>query len=476
MNFNSIEYMIFLPLIVILYYLMPYKYRWLLLLSGSYFFYMCWNIKYSLLMLTSTVITFASGLLIDYAKTIKWKKIWVAISFCSNLGILFFFKYYNFAVDSLIQVFDAFGIGVTIPNFEVLLPVGISFYTFQALSYTVDVYRGALKPTKHFGKYALFVSFFPQLVAGPIERTPNLLAQFDEEHDFDYDMAKRGFFLLLFGLFKKIVIADRLAILVDTVYSNVESYSGQAYWIAAFFFTFQIYCDFSGYSDMAIGSANILGYRLMKNFNAPYLAKSIAEFWRRWHISLSTWFRDYLYIPLGGSRVSFSRWCMNTMIVFLVSGLWHGANWTFVIWGVLHGVWQIIGRLKNNLLKKKYDNTFFHVVSVLITFMLVNFAWIFFRANTVSDAITICRGLFVKMDNFDILALGLGKADVVLSILLILLLYVTDIISSRHDIYGKIQSFVLPVRWAVYLCGIFFIIFFGIYGELSAGSFIYFQF
>lgn len=478
MNFNSIEYMIFLPVIAMLYYLMPYRIRWVLLLAGSYFFYMCWNVEYSLLMMTSTIITFLSGLFIGRAKSVVWKKIWVATSFCSNLAILFFFKYYNFAVDSLTEVFAMMGKELPIPNFEVLLPVGISFYTFQALSYTVDVYRGDINPTKHFGKYALFVSFFPQLVAGPIERTPNLLAQFNEKHKFNYDMAKRGFLLVLFGLFKKIVIADRLAMLVDTVYNDVGSYGGQAYLVATLFFAFQIYCDFSGYSDMAIGSANILGFRLMKNFKAPYLAKSIAEFWRRWHISLSTWFRDYLYIPLGGSRVSFPRWCINTMIVFLVSGLWHGANWTFVIWGALHGAWQIIGRLKNNYLwkDKKPDNVFVNAVSVVITFVLANFAWIFFRANTVSDAMTICKGMFVWTEDFDIYALGLVEQDVILSFVLIGFLYVVDLIGNKVDIYEKIQKCTFPIRWVIYLCGIFTIILFGIYGDLSAGSFIYFQF
>ncbi len=479
MIFNSIEYLAFFPMMILAYFLIPHRYRWALLLAGSYFFYMCWNIEYALLMLTSTLITFISGILIEKADTDKKKKLWVALSFCSNLAILFFFKYYNFAVSSLTEILTKLNVTLTIPNFEVLLPVGISFYTFQALSYTVDVYRGDIKATRHLGKYALFVSFFPQLVAGPIERTPNLLKQFDEEHTVDYDRMKRGFFLILFGLFKKIVIADRLAILVDTVYNDVHSYSGQALCVATVFFAFQIYCDFSGYSDMAIGSANIMGFRLMRNFNAPYLASSIADFWRRWHISLSTWFRDYLYIPLGGSRVAFAKWCRNTMIVFLVSGLWHGANWTYVLWGALHGVWQIIGKIKNNLLRKigiEAPRGIFKVPSILVTFVLANFAWIFFRANTVEDALYVCNNLTNQMETFDIYALGLENQDLILSFILIVFLILVDVVSSKWNIYECIQKLILPVRWAIYMAGIFVIILFGIYGDLSAESFIYFQF
>ncbi len=478
MLFNSIEYLVYLPIVVILYFIIPHRHRWLLLLAASYFFYMCWNIKYSMLIFLSTTITFFSSILIYKSNSKRKKKLWMILSLVSNLGILFFFKYFNFTVNTLTGVALMFGINIQVPNFELLLPVGISFYTFQALSYTLDVYQGKLEPTSHFGKYALFVSFFPQLVAGPIERSKNLLHQFDEEHNFDYDMAKRGFLLIIWGVFKKVVIADRLAILVDTVFNNVGGYSGQAYWIASLFFTFQIYCDFSGYSDIAIGSANLMGYRLMTNFKRPYLSKSIAEFWRRWHISLSTWFKDYLYIPLGGNKVSVSKWRINIMVVFLVSGLWHGANWTFVIWGGLHGVFQIVGRIKNQFRPKKYNGNckLNGLISILITFALVNFAWIIFRANSLEDFGTICKGLFVSMNDFDVFSLGLVKQDFYLSIILIAFLFISDIVSEKIDVYGLLQKQILPLRWIVYLISIFSIILFGFYGSLSEASFIYFQF
>ncbi|MCI8341893.1 MAG: MBOAT family protein [Firmicutes bacterium] len=478
MLFNSIEYLVYLPIVVILYFIIPHRHRWLLLLAASYFFYMCWNIKYSMLIFLSTTITFFSSILIYKSNSKRKKKLWMILSLVSNLGILFFFKYFNFTVNTLTGVALMFGINIQVPNFELLLPVGISFYTFQALSYTLDVYQGKLEPTSHFGKYALFVSFFPQLVAGPIERSKNLLHQFDEEHNFDYDMAKRGFLLIIWGVFKKVVIADRLAILVDTVFNNVGGYSGQAYWIASLFFTFQIYCDFSGYSDIAIGSANLMGYRLMTNFKRPYLSKSIAEFWRRWHISLSTWFKDYLYIPLGGNKVSVSKWRINIMVVFLVSGLWHGANWTFVIWGGLHGAFQIVGRLKNQFRPKKYNGNckLNGLISILITFALVNFAWIIFRANSLEDFGTICKGLFVSMNDFDVFSLGLVKQDFYLSIILIAFLFISDIVSEKIDVYGLLQKQILPLRWIVYLISIFSIILFGFYGSLSEASFIYFQF
>ncbi len=479
---------------------------------------MCWNVEYSLLMMLSTVITYFTGIMIGRSKEQQQKKCWVLISCISNLAILFFFKYTNFMLDSVQYVFDSIELGINMPNFDVLLPVGISFYTFQALSYTFDVYQGNLEPTTHFGKYALFVSFFPQLVAGPIERSKTLLNQFDEVHHFSYEAAKSGFLLILWGTFKKIVIADRLAILVNTVFNDVGSYSGQAYIIASIFFAFQIYCDFSGYSDIAIGSARILGFRLMKNFSRPYLATSIADFWRRWHISLSTWFKDYLYIPLGGSRVSFLCWCRNIMIVFLVSGLWHGASWTFVIWGGLHGFYQVIERLiakfwhrfikkapvggevvygttinerplahqhaidykkpaGSNLVRKGFcGNLLTRMLKIVITFVLVDFAWIFFRANSVEDAFTVAGNLFNFMPNFDMYSLGMEKIEFIFSLFMILVLIVADIIEENIKFSELLQRQCLPVRWSAYLVIIFTIILFGMYGNVTEASFIYFQF
>ena len=294
---------------------------------------MCWNVKYALLIALSTLITYASGLLIHWRR----KRLWVLLSFASNLAILFFFKYFGFFLDNLTAALALAGVAFKRPAFDVILPVGISFYTFQALSYTMDVYRGEVEPERNPFRYALFVSFFPQLVAGPIERSKNLLGQLYERHDFDPDRARDGMLLMLWGMFEKIVIADRLALLVDYVYDHYAQLPGATIVLATVFFAFQIYCDFGGYSHIAIGAAQVMGFTLMENFRRPYLAQSAAEFWRRWHISLSTWFRDYLYIPMGGSRRGAFRKYLNTMVTFLVSGLWHGANWSFVVWGGLNG-------------------------------------------------------------------------------------------------------------------------------------------
>ena len=333
------------------YFALPHRLRWMLLLAGSYYFYMCWNASYALLMLFSTAVTYACGLLVGRAQSVKAKKGWVALSLCLNLSILFFFKYYGLFAGTLQS---ALGGSVRLPQLNVLLPVGISFYIFQALGYTIDVYRGDIAPMRHFGKYALFVSFFPQLVAGPIERSGNLIRQFDEKHRPDYEQIREGAVLILLGLVKKLVISDRLAVLVDKVYGDAAAWGAPAIIVATVCFAIQIYCDFSGYSDIAIGSAKLLGFRLMKNFDRPYFARSIAEFWRRWHISLSSWFRDYLYFPLGGSRVKTGRWVFNLMVVFLISGLWHGASWTFVAWGAINGLYQVIGRFTKTVRDSAY--------------------------------------------------------------------------------------------------------------------------
>jgi len=327
MLFNSFNFFYFFPVVVILYFVLPNRIRWFWLLITSYFFYMCWNPKYALLILTSTIITYITAIYIQKEGDDKNKKLYVAISFISNLAILVGFKYFNFINENVAILFNEFGLNWQISNLNILLPVGISFYTFQALSYTMDVYRGDIKATRNFGKYALFVSFFPQLVAGPIEKSANLLPQFDKIVKFNYERIKDGMVMVMWGLFKKLVIADRLAILVNTVYNSPKEYAGFELIIATCFFAVQILCDFSAYTDIAIGAAKILGFDLMKNFDRPYFSKSIPEFWRRWHISLGAWFKDYLYFPLGGSRVSKLLKYRNVMIVFLVSGLWHGASW-----------------------------------------------------------------------------------------------------------------------------------------------------
>ena len=355
MLFHSIEFFIFFPIIVILYLFLVrvVKKNWinqLFLLAASLYFYACWEPKYLLLILTSVFITWISGILM-MDRPQRYKKVVLFISLLSNLGILFFFKYYNFFADIINILYTKLHIHTQIPEFNVLLPVGISFYTFQALGYSIDVYRGTVKAERNIITYALFVTFFPQLVAGPIERTEHLLPQFKSNHDFDYDRVTNGLKLALWGMFKKIVIADQLAIYVDKVYSSPTEYQSTALILATVFFAFQILCDFSGYSDIAIGCAKILGFSLNENFDSPYLACNMADFWKRWHISLSTWFRDYLYIPLGGNRCSPLRHSLNLLITFLLSGLWHGASITFIFWGLIHGLFLIIGNIKNKYTK-----------------------------------------------------------------------------------------------------------------------------
>lgn len=341
MLFNSIQFLIFFPIVILIYFVIPCKVRNYWLLIASYYFYMCWNAKYALLIFFSTVVTYLSGLFIERIKRssrdvswkLKAKKLTVALSFILNLMVLFYFKYFNFFVDILLKAFRYMHVELNLPTFDILLPVGISFYTFQALSYTMDVYRDEIYAEENFFQYALFVSFFPQLVAGPIERSKNLLKQLAEPKKFNFECAKEGFILMLWGFFLKIVIADRIALFVDIVYADYKVYAGWYLIVATLLFAIQIYCDFYGYSVIAQGTAKIIGIDLMENFDAPYISTSVAEFWRKWHISLTSWFKDYLYIPLGGSKKGKLRKYLNKMIVFLISGLWHGAEFSFVIWG-----------------------------------------------------------------------------------------------------------------------------------------------
>ncbi|MBL4653924.1 MAG: MBOAT family protein, partial [Flavobacteriales bacterium] len=343
---------------------------------------MCWKAEYIILIAVSTIIDYIVAINIYKSKFKFIRKILLGISLVLNLGILFAFKYFNFFSQSILDSFNYFNIFYDVDFFDLLLPVGISFYTFQTLSYTIDVYRGKSKPETHLGIFALYVSFWPQLVAGPIERSTHLIPQFHQNHTFDYKRVVDGLRLMLWGFFKKIVIADRLAVYVNQVYNHPGWYDGFTVIFATVFFAFQIYCDFSGYSDIAIGSARIMGYDLMDNFNRPYFSKSIREFWSRWHISLSTWFRDYLYIPLGGNRVVKWRWHYNLFITFLISGLWHGANWTFIVWGGLHGIYLIVELKTNSILEpvRNLNKWYSKFTMVLFTFGLVLFSWIFFRA------------------------------------------------------------------------------------------------
>jgi D-alanyl-lipoteichoic acid acyltransferase DltB (MBOAT superfamily) len=474
---------------------------------------MCWNAKYAGLMLLSTFITWLSGIFIhmidekhlakpnrnrkaeskahgiDIKKNQDLQKRFVVfISFFANLGILFFFKYFNFFNHAGAVLFGKFSLNWAVPDVDVLLPVGISFYTFQALSYTMDVYRGRLKAEYHFGKYALFVSFFPQLVAGPIEQAKDLLPQFERINKPNYETIKEGLLLMGYGLFKKVMIADRVAILVNTVYGEPTLYGGTVHMVAIIFFAIQIYCDFSGYSDIAIGAAKVMGYDLTKNFDSPYFSRSIAEFWRRWHITLGRWFRDYLYIPLGGNRVKRSRQYMNFMIVFVVSGLWHGANATYVAWGFLHGVYQIIGAITKRMrgkiaaLLRVDEFSFSHkLFQTLVTFLLVCFAWIFFRAENMSDALYIVQNLNFEEywvffdDTFH--TLGLDRKEYDVAVISIGILFAVDWLKGKVDIFAALKRQHIVFRWLVYFILIFGVLIYGSYGkEYNAADFIYFQF
>jgi D-alanyl-lipoteichoic acid acyltransferase DltB (MBOAT superfamily) len=412
LNFNSWQFLVFFPLAAAGYFALTMgagsrnevrgsALARIFLLGVSLFFYGCWNPAYLGLILLSVALTWVSGLLME-GRSLRLKRLVLAASLVINLGILFFFKYYGFFSETAALLS---GGGFRFPAFEALLPVGISFYTFQALGYSMDVYRGQARAERDFVSYALFVTFFPQLVAGPIERTGNLLPQFKINHGFDYDRVTSGLRLAAWGMFKKAAIADRLAVYVNGVYGDPAAYPAASLALAAFFFAFQIYCDFSGYSDIAIGCARVLGFNLMNNFRQPCFAASITDFWRRWHISLSTWLKDYLYIPLGGSRKGAARQRLNLLLTFLLSGLWHGAAWHFVAWGALHGLFQIIERSAAPVLSAKGNKPLgrwiglpekspaLKAVQVCLTFFLVCFAWIFFRAHSMGGALVIIAKL-----------------------------------------------------------------------------------
>ena len=491
MAFNSISFVLFFIIVTVLYYILPHRFRWALLLIASYFFYMCWNAEYAILMFTSTVITFVTGRFIYKTSKKRRKKLLLALSLVTNLGILAVFKYFNFANETMGVLVSKFGLDWTVPNLNVLLPIGISFYTFQALSYSMDVYRGDIEPIHNLGKYALFDSFFPQLVAGPIERSTHLIPQFEREVKFDLSAVKSGLLLASWGFFKKIVIADRVALLVNEVFNNIGDFQGSEIVFATLLFAVQIYCDFSAYSDIARGVARALGFDLMKNFNAPYLATSIHDFWKRWHISLTSWFRDYLYIPMGGSRVSKPRFYLNLVLVFLISGLWHGANFTFLIWGGIHAVYQIIGHLTKSIRSKaikrfkiKNESSGYRTIQRVFVFILVCFAWIFFRANSLADAFFAVKqiALIKAPDFFNFIgtdakySLGLEKVEFIVVMVGVLLVYLVDRAAQKKNIIKRISDQPIVVRWVIYLAILFSIIIFGAYGGNLASEFIYFQF
>ncbi len=481
MLFNSVDFAIFLPIVFILYWFVAYKnlkIQNVLLVIASYVFYGLWDWRFLSLILFSTLVDFCIGILLSKENHEKKRKLFLWISIIVNLGFLGFFKYYNFFVDNFATVFSLFGTKFNTSSLTIVLPVGISFYTFQTLSYTIDVYRKKLNPTQDFISFAAFVSFFPQLVAGPIERATNLLPQFYKKREFNYDKAIDGSRQILWGLFKKIVIADNCAIYANDIFANYQTQSGSTLLLGAFFFTFQIYGDFSGYSDIAIGTARLFGFDLKKNFAFPYFSRDIAEFWRRWHMSLTTWFRDYIYIPLGGSRGSTLNKVKNTFIIFLISGFWHGANWTFVAWGFLNACYFLpLLLMKRN---RKYTNVVAEnkilpnlkeMIQIAITFFITVIAWMFFRANTIGDAITYIQGIFSKT--------LFTVPEMITSILLlklgVIFFFVTVEWFQRNKEHGL--EFSANPKYKIWRWSFFFVI---IYAIIALGAkpqeFIYFQF
>ena len=485
MTFNSWEFILFYPIVLLLYFVLPKKMRWPMLLVASYFFYMCYSPDLVFLIFGTTLISWVASRIIDKTEKKAIKRLAIVVTLIASLGVLFFYKYFNFLSTAISSVVGLFG-GPSDPVLlDLVLPVGISFYTFQTLSYAIDVYRGDVKSERNFFFYALFVSFFPQLVAGPIERPDNLIPQLREAHPWSTPDAIKGAKHMLVGFFKKVCVADLLSSAVDSVYNSPEEAGSLAIAIATVLFAVQIYCDFSGYTDIAIGCARIMGIRLMKNFDHPYSATTIKEFWARWHISLSSWFRDYLYIPLGGNRCSRARHLFNLFVVFLVSGLWHGANWTFVVWGALHGVYQIVGNLTARPRARLVERSGRAPTSPLvvwprriITFILVCFAWIFFRANTMSDALLLIKKLFSFTGggiSTTLSSMGVSVTTALLMVVSVVLLILIDRMLTYDD--SPDGSDVLVSRGGfVYFVWIILLSWALLLSKDMISTFIYFQF
>lgn len=439
---------------------------------------------YILILGFTIVIDYFAGIALENIKDQKNRKKFLILSLIANIGVLAVFKYYNFFNENISWLTNNAGFENPIPFLQILLPIGLSFHTFQAMSYTIEVYRGHQKAERHFGIYALYVMFYPQLVAGPIERPQNVLHQFHERHFLNYNNLVQGLKFMLIGLFKKVVIADRLSPMVDTIYNHPTNFTGLPILIATILFSIQIYCDFSGYSDIAIGAAKVMGFELMDNFRVPYYSKSISEFWKRWHISLSTWFRDYLYIPLGGNKVAKKRWYFNLFFTFLVSGFWHGANWTFIIWGALHGFYLVFATItekfrlqSNKAIGLMNFPKILGFTQMLSTYLLVCFAWIFFRATSIHDAFEI----ITRMPNIhfsnvkeQILLLGSNKPEFFIAVIGIIFLEFIHQLQKRENFSRNILAkYPTPLRWSIFIFMIFFILFAGVQ---EGGNFIYFQF
>ena len=494
MLFNSIDYLIFFPIVIIIYFIFPSKHKSIWLLISSYYFYMSWNIKYGLLIFFSTFISYLCGIFLEHIKThkltgIKIKKVIITISILFILSFLFYFKYFNFTLLTFSKLLRILHINVNFSTFDIVLPVGISFFTFQSIGYMIDVYRNDVPAEKNFIKYALFISFFPQLVAGPIERSKNLLNQFNENKKFNTDNFRIGLLTMGYGLFLKIVVADNISVVIDPLFNSPNEYTGMELLVASVLFAFQIYCDFEGYTKLAIGSARILGYKLNENFNAPYWALSVKDFWRRWHISLTSWFRDYLYIPLGGSKKGKFRKQVNTMIIFLSSGLWHGAALHYVFWGGLNGFLSVLQDLLEPYKVKMYyklkidtTKTSYKIFQRIFTFAAIDITWIFFRVSLSSGFFILQKIItdfnfawFINNEYFHIFSTPQTMLTIFFSIAIILA------IDGFKYVGEKPISIILQqqaiFRWVIYWILILIILYWGVYGdEYEQTQFIYFQF
>lgn len=497
MSFVSLQFLIFFVIVTSLYFIFPHKFRTIFLLTASSIFYMAFIPQYVLILFFLIMVDYIAGILIQGSRGQR-RKIYLLISIVTTCAILFVFKYFNFFVDNYIWVAKTLHLENTISYLDIILPLGLSFHTFQSLAYVIEVYRGKQKAEKNLATYALYVMFYPQLVAGPIERPQNLLHQFYQKHKFVYERVISGLRLMLWGVFMKVVIADRMAIIVNNVYQDPTKHQGIVLILATMAFAFQIFCDFAGYSNIAIGAARVMGFSLMRNFNNPYISKSVAEFWTRWHISLCTWFRDYMYIPLGGNRVGVPRWSLNIMVVFLLSGLWHGASWTFVIWGTLNGVYILFHHLTKGFFVKIADlfglsahTKITGVIQTLITFSLITFSWIFFRAQSLADALYISSHLFtnlgndlLSLKNFDFgavilhitqqkIVLGISSMDLTLVIIATVIMQFVHLKQETQSIQKTFTSKPLLIRWSFYYACLFLIAY---YVTTRQEQFLYFQF
>lgn len=487
MIFNSINYAFFLLIVFMMYWIMPVKFRWIILLISSYYFYASWGPEYIAVILLTTIVSYLAALIIDsHSKKGEGRKTILLVSIIICIGVLFFFKYFNFFSENISLLFNKLSLPMQPVTIKLALPIGISFYIFQTISYLVDVYRGEIHAEKDFGIYAVYISFFPKVMQGPIEKGKKLLPQLHSRHIFKYEKASYGLKLMAWGYFKKLVLADGLSVYVNQVYNNLSSYRGLSLLLATLFFAIQLYCDFSGYTDIALGTAKLLGINLTQNFKAPYFASSIKDFWGRWHISLSSWLKDYIYIPLGGNRVGKIRHALNLMLTFLASGLWHGASWNYVLWGGLHGIFQIIeGFLpwnspKNLFQRNKHFHSLLCIITIPCTFSLVCFAWIFFRAETLQDAIYILQNMFSGISHFPdyiqncALQMELPLTHLVYNCLPILLLLIYDFLSLRTDVIAFVSKQRFFIRWPLYIFLLLVILLFSEKGVTT--EFIYMQF